>query len=263
MPISKISGISFQDIAKIDGVSANSIESFSGVTASAAPAGIVTTDLIFHIDPNNSSSYPGSGSTIYDLVGTENGTFSGGTYVDASGHLRLDGVNDYIDFGTVGSSDPVSLYNTDWSISAWAHNYDSGETFQYFWSQWSNSAGSNRFDFLRSTGADSLAFRVDVSSAIQVGVASGFPANAWHYMTATFNSSTNAMNIYRDGTLVASGTSQGPSSNTKRFKIGSNGWSGSKNEFNGKLGAFHVYDREITSSEITQNYNATKSDYGL
>lgn len=262
MPINKINGISFQDIAKIDSISSNSIESFSGIGVSAA--GLVTSNLVFHIDPTNSSSYPGSGSTIYDLVGTENGSFSGGTYVDASGHLRLDGVNDYIDFGTVSSSDTVSLYNTDWSISAWVYNYDSGESFQYFWSQWSNTYGSNRFDFFRAKNSDTVAFRVDVSSSpIQLAASGQSPANTWNYMTATFDNSTNTMKLYKDGSLMVTGTSQGTSSDTKRFKIGSGGWSGSKNEWNGKLGAYHVYDREITSSEVTQNYNATKSDYGL
>lgn len=242
---------------------------FQAVSASKAVAasGLVTTDLVFHIDPADSSSYPGSGTTIYDLVGSTNGTLQGNASVDSNGHLILDGVNDCINFGTISTSVPAALYNTSWSISAWCYNDDSGESFQYFWSQWSTGGivpGINRFDFLRSTGSDSLAFRIDVSgSAIQVGASGQFPASSWQYVTANFDDTTNTLSLYRNTSFLTSGTSQNTANVSKSFRIGSNGSSSGSAEWNGKLGAFHVYDRELSTAEITQNYNATKATYGL
>lgn len=240
---------------------------FQAVSAAFNPTvqtGIVTTNLVFHIDPSISASYPGSGSTIYDLVGSTNGTFQGGVYVDANGHLILDGVNDAIYFGLISTGVPAALYGTSWTISAWALNNNAGESFQYFWSQWSNSSGTNRFDFFRSLGSATNAFRIDVSgSAIQVGAAGGFPAYTWYYLTATFDDTTNTLTLYRNGVYQNSGTSQNTANVSKYFRIGSRGTSASGNEWNGKLGAFHVYNRELSPSEILQNYNATKANYGL
>lgn len=261
MAIDKISGKAFTDIDQISGIATSAISKFSGVDAGAAPS-IVTTDLVFHIDPADSSSYPGSGSTIYDLVGSTNGTFEGGTYVDGNGHLRLDGVNDAIYFGIISTSVPAALYNTSYSISAWCYNYDSGDSYQYFWSQ-RNSSSNDRFDFFRATNYDTLALRVDASgTARQVGGVS-FPKNSWQYVTANFNNTTNVLSLYRNASFGNSGTSQSPANLSKRFRIGSNGYSNSSNEWNGKLGAFHVYDRQLSTTEITQNYNATKATYGL
>lgn len=261
MAIDKVTGVAWTDLSKISGVAKADIAKVAGQDAPSS--GLVTTDLVFHIDPADSSSYPGSGSTIYDLVGSTNGSFQGGTYVDSNGHLILDGANDCINFGTISTSVPAALYNTSWSISAWCNNDDSGESFQYFWSQWT-SGGSNRFDFFRSTGTDSLAFRVDVSSsAIQVGASGQFPSSSWQYVTANFNDSTNTISLYRNTSFLTSGTSQNTANVSKSFRIGSNGSSAGSNEWRGKLGAFHVYDRELSASEITQNYNATKATYGL
>ena len=60
---------------------------------------IVTDGLIHYYDAANPKSYPGSGTTWYDLVGNKNGTLkNGATFsTDNQGVIVLDGVNDYIE----------------------------------------------------------------------------------------------------------------------------------------------------------------------
>ena len=60
---------------------------------------IITQNLVLCLDAANSKSYPGSGTTWYNLIpGGVNGTLTNGpTYSSANGGvIALDGVNDYI-----------------------------------------------------------------------------------------------------------------------------------------------------------------------
>ncbi len=43
--------------------------------------GVVTDGLVFYVDAGNTKSYPGSGTTWTDLVGSANGTFNERAYV--------------------------------------------------------------------------------------------------------------------------------------------------------------------------------------
>tara|TARA_R100001510_G_scaffold33975_1_gene30442 strand:- start:688 stop:1494 length:807 start_codon:yes stop_codon:yes gene_type:complete len=268
MAIDKITGVSWDSIANVSGVAKANIANFNGQDAPSA-AGLVTTDLVFHIDPADSSSYPGSGSTIYDLVGSTNGTLQGNASVDGNGHLILDGVNDAVNFGTVTSSTPVSVIGTSFSINCWVYNNGSGESFQTPFSQWSSS-GNDRIEVLRvrSNGYIQSIVRDSGTSYSIVtngtaGVATPLAANTWYYYTWNYDSSTTTATIYFNASQIATKTTRTVSNVNKNFRTGSRGTNVGIQEWNGKLGAYHVYDRVLSSTEITQNYNATKATYGL
>ena len=59
---------------------------------------IVTSGLVMYWDAANKKSYPGSGTTIYDLCGTYDGTLvNGPTFSNTNGGVIVfDGVDDYI-----------------------------------------------------------------------------------------------------------------------------------------------------------------------
>ena len=65
------------------------------ITSPASP--IVTSGLILYLDAGNPSSYPGSGTIIYDLTGSAKiGNLVNGPTYSINGYLNLDGVNDYV-----------------------------------------------------------------------------------------------------------------------------------------------------------------------
>ena len=90
----------------------------------------------------------------------------------------------------------------------------------------------------------------------------------WHYVTATRNTTTGALNIYVDGTLDTDPSSiQGTSGSgalNQSNDLGIGGEkSGGRNYYGDKsIAAVHMYDRVLTSTEILQNYNALKSNFG-
>lgn len=230
-----------------------------------APAGIVTSGLIWHIDPTDSASYPGSGSTIYDLVGSNNGTFEGGVYVDANGHLILDGVNDSVHIGSVATGSALSLGGQSWTIQAYA-NALRGLNFQHIYSQFRNGTVSDRVIMYRYANSQ-MCYGVYVGSTPYDNhndYTNTMPDNTWVLFTWTYDHIAGVVSIYKNGgTSLGSDSGVSIGSYDRELRYGSRGTSVSANEFRGKLGCAMQYNRVLSASEITHNYNVTKADYGL
>jgi len=82
----------------------------------------------------------------------------------------------------------------------------------------------------------------------------------WYYVTLTFNT-TDGMSLYINGTLDSTYTAN----KTARGGNGSVelGAFSASNFLYGGLSKVHCYNRTLSASEVLQNYNATKTEYGL
>jgi len=98
-----------------------------GITAETGN-NIQTKGLSFYVDAAYKKSYPGSGTTWFDLAGSNNGTMTNGASFDSTGGgcINFDGTNDYV---TLGNDTSLELQNL--SISAW-FNLDTLETNKDF-----------------------------------------------------------------------------------------------------------------------------------
>ena len=89
----------------------------------------------------------------------------------------------------------------------------------------------------------------------------GFIANAWRQIT--FVKSNNTMSLYTNGQLV----SQQP--NTSSYSQGTSNFIIGKNPnspvtwYQGRIANYMIYNRALSQQEINQNYNATKTRFGL
>ena len=65
---------------------------------SAPSSNIITSGLVVQLDASNSSSYPGTGTTWFDITSTNNGTLTPtATYTAASPtYFTFDGTNQYV-----------------------------------------------------------------------------------------------------------------------------------------------------------------------
>jgi hypothetical protein len=82
----------------------------------------------------------------------------------------------------------------------------------------------------------------------------------WWCGAVTFNTTTG-WKLYLNGQLVDTdpSTTTFAGGNVVRiaaFQVGGN-------LFNGKIATAHIYNRVLSDDEIAQNYNATKSRFGL
>jgi hypothetical protein len=222
---------------------------------------IVTDGLVLHLDAANSKSYPGSGSTWFDLSGNgNNGTLVNGTGFD--GNIILDGIDDYILVGTIPFTG-TSTTSVSWGL--WVYPKSTSGNIMSMSS--TNPQGSWN---MPPISASSQIFRGKIWNNSQISSGT-YTLNRWYYLTLVWNYSANSAE--RGQFFYVNGELQGSQTNISYSSSGSNNFMflgqtnpGADNTgmFQGKYGIFHIYgNKALTSQEIQQNYNALKGRFGL
>lgn len=237
-------------------------------TAQGGP-NIITDGLVLCSDAANSKSYPGSGTSITDLSGNGVvGTLTNGptfNSTEALGTITLDGLNDYIDFGNVSVAN--FDYNDAFSYEIWLRT--TVNTTAYIMGK-NESSGNYRgveVTYRGNTEVGKIGFLIrntnSFSNRIFVSTVNNtYNDNNWHHIVGTYDGSGTAsgMNIIidtvNDTTIVNTGDISGGITNTQKLCIGSR--NGVANYQPGTFGVFRIYAKELSSAEITQNYNALK-----
>ena len=199
---------------------------------------IITDGLVLCLDAANSKSYVGSGTTWNDLsAGKHHATaVNSPTFTNAGvqSYWNFDGINQY--FSSVGSENYVDVYAILY--------LNSGLTIPMLFSQ----AG------------------VDKSLRFSGGLSASPNTDDWHYaetakvfVNGSFNQS--GVNIESRWVCIRAFRSNSLFSNPFTYQI-SGVYSGTR-YFGGKLNLLLAYNRELTTTEVLQNYNATKKRFGL
>ena len=222
---------------------------------------ILTDGLVLVVDTASSRSYPGSGTTIFDLSKNElDGTLVGSPpfSTDNSGILDFDGSSDYI---TSGTSDALDLIQnkSNFSLGIWFKMDTLGSL--------RGLLGTLNYSCTKNLGlvADNgfLRFYNDTTTCYNIGV-SGIEVGKWLYGVGTYDGTTTRTYMFKDNTLYqASGTGKSGSTNTfaSAFQIWGDQYGPYYTDCKG--GIAHVYNRVLTQTEIEQNYNATKKRFNL
>ena len=204
---------------------------------------LVMNGLTNYFDAGNTKSYPGSGTTWYNLIpGGVNGTLTNGpTYSSANGGvIVLDGINDYIYI-------PLDLSTSKYTVMGAArYVVAAGRTF---------SASNNWLMGHWNTTTQNYYAEGWVSSA-----GNGASDTNWRIYAATGDYSEDSWGMYVNGQLNVSQNSGG-SAGPIYFTIGSVAAAG---EFsNSHISNLLVYNRVLTAAEISQNYNALKGRFSI
>ena len=90
----------------------------------------------------------------------------------------------------------------------------------------------------------------------------------WKHLVLTWNSASSTTSIYRNGELMIAQISGNPAANrvaaqTTRIGGSVNSWGAVDPYWSGSIQNFRVYNRALSQQEVTQNYNALKSRFGL
>jgi hypothetical protein len=227
---------------------------------------IITDGLVLCLDAANPKSYGGSGTTWTDLSGRGNtGTLVNGVgYVGTNGGaLSFDGVNDYVTLTNTASLRPGS---GDFAIEAWIYKSGApggGQTnVTILGTMWSGGTptGSWLFDM------DGGNIRFLIWNAIIVQNTTPILTERWYHVAVSRIGTT--FNLYINGILESTATSSLNANNSiypiyigRYYDPSAPGYNG---YFNGKIPVVRLYNnRGLTASEVKQNYNATKSRYGL
>ena len=207
---------------------------------------IITDGLVLIQDAASERSYPGSGTTWYDLSGNSiNGTLSSAAMATAvPGEMRLNNSTDYINYGHNALLEPTSI-----TVAAWV-NLDNNNDRHILITKWlgySFEISSTGYPYFRLNGpGDQYS-----SEALTWG--------EWYLITGTFDNSTKKHDCYVNG--VNKGTSVKSSSIAYSQGTLSIPYTGNPAYGKGEIATVSIYNRALTAAEVLQNYNAQKSRF--
>jgi signal peptidase I len=208
--------------------------------------------------------YP-AGTTVKNLSSTSyTGTINGGTTFNSAGYFVFDGTNGYIDTGLNAGS------VTKLTVEAWLR-VDTYTNDGAGISIGTNQAGTGQCYLGRgNSGGDSIDWRFYTGTFLDE--TEFFTSDTgWKHYVGTYDQTGGAgsnqgrMRLYVDGNLedtaLSNNTSAIDFSSGENIRIGvdTNGSS----YFDGKFGEVRIYNRALTATEVSQNFNATRSKYGV
>jgi hypothetical protein len=231
--------------------------------ASAGPD-IVDTGLVLALDAADRNSYPGSGTAWTDLSGNgNNGTLTNGpTFNSANGgSIVFDGSNDYVTLGTPALMNGVQVPLT---ICLWARANSFGE-YNTLWGVYYSISGGQLYSLFRVDSGTLRYFTSNSSGGIQFNGSFAPSTSVWNFYVVTVSGtlSSPSVTIYLNSssqTFSYSTLTSSPNLSVD-FKIGSN--SNGSQLWNGNISNVMWYNRALTASEISQNFNALKGRYGI
>jgi hypothetical protein len=215
---------------------------------------IVTDGLVFYVDAANSKSYPGTGTDWADLSADATATLTNGpTYSSNNGgYIDFDGSNDHVEVTGINVS----------ALSAFTLEATSSSADETVMSKFLGSLSNSSFLLYWDVG-DALGFdwvAVNTSSTLhRIGTtpANG-TVNAWNHVAATFSGSQ--IELYVNGSSVGTTSFSGTLRNISGIRLGADESSGLR-PLSGNLAVAKVYDKVLSSAEVTQNYNALKNRF--
>jgi hypothetical protein len=216
---------------------------------------VVTSGLMLALDARNPQSYPGSGTTFYDLSGRNNHfSIANGTSFNSGGWFNFDGTDDYMNntsFTTTGLTNAASCV---------------------VWMRPNASQNDGTYNGLFSYGprtCNGVTFLMSMNSSLGPTMAkwcddftspsSNMSSTSWWDYTLVVNGSS--VNFYLNGNAAGSG---GVGSNTFQSgtaAIGATDLYGRL--YRGDIAAVYYYNRALSADEMTQNYQALRTRFGI
>lgn len=229
---------------------------------------IVTDGLVFAVDAANKKSYPGSGTTWYDLAGTSNGTLTNGPTFDSGngGSIEFDGSDDYTDFGNTLPIDGTSAG----TVSIWAKT--SASTSLLFTKYNTNGSNSTAFYVAVVSGAARMFSGTQSNSRYYTTTATPIGSNTWANIVFTYDNFSTDLKCYINGTSYSTGqVTSGTAPTSIVPQVSGINWKttsiitadGGTNYYQADIANISAYNRALSATEITQNYNALKGRFGL
>jgi hypothetical protein len=247
------------------------LSSFSGSFQAGRRSGLITpftanivqSSLLSHFESSYYDSYPGTGSQWFDLANSGFvATLEDDTYysLDNNGTFVLDGVEDAI---VIPHSNILrGSLNGALTIQTWINisSYnDKDRIIEKFQSDgYSLQVRANNVLQLNMNGATKNDDFFSANNAIT--------PNQWNLVTLVLRWNggvSNPSKVFVNTNQVISGanteTSLGTNTNPLKFNSGIQ----VSREPVSRMGAIYIYTKELSTDEIQENFNATKSRFGL
>jgi hypothetical protein len=217
---------------------------------------IITDGLVLYLDASNTRSYV-SGSTIWNDLsrGGNTGTLVNGPTFNSGngGSIVFDGVDDYV----ISSNPTSNIFSNLPSFTV------------SFWVKETTYAGNGSV-LISSQGTNDIFLQIQSNSAY-IGTINNYLTLPLSLFNLTLNKISN-MVFVKDNNVaffylnttqytfpgISNFTFMGSNNSINIGKYTSSGF-----EFTGNLYSTSIYNRALSATEILQNYNATKTRFGI
>jgi hypothetical protein len=253
----------------------SSLNSTNGVLSRRSPINTLFSKSVLYLDAGVTSSYPGTGTTWFDLSGKNNNA----TLSTGYGYVS-NGLKSYLTFNgiaggataTVPTTTDFNFSTTDYTVGFWAFgNTGMNATNAYHGLFRINN---NVFDSalwrsgLYNFGPDYSVMSGSVlfTTAFPLGGSANYLGNisqTYSYLNKWTNTvyvkSGNDVSMYINGELWATRQNGSVLSSSNSLTIGYQ----VDRPFWGNFGLFHINTMAMSASDVLRNYNVHKGRYGL
>ena len=240
------------DLTGLHSVTASNIGWTSSLPSIAPP--YVTESLQFYVDAGLPESYSGTGTTWYDISGnSRNLTMNSLSYSSNDGG--------YIIFDGSHTADSVATYSINFSNGFTVESVAkfSGSSYEGLFAF--NDPTNGNYINVQAQGGTNIRWEVDQSSSFTT--TNSLTSSTWYHVTCVYEGDSNntsaTARIYING-VENNTTSLGRSgqSQTSNFKLGLH-----DGNLTGNIALSRMYNKVLNSTEVLQNFNATKNRFGL
>lgn len=209
---------------------------------------IVTDGLKFTADANDKNSYPGTGTSVTDVVtNTSNGTITGATF-NSDGYWDFDGTDDVIQF--TGMSGNASEHTAE----VWVKHDSVGNNAILF-----NTNGQGIYPRIMLISNVVRAQYNNGSTRLINGIT--ISTGVWNCFAFTYNTSTGGK-LYVDGVEVGSDSNTGSLSTSQGFSMDVGRDTNLDRFLDGQIANVRIYHKELNSTEISNSYRFYKNRFG-
>ena len=218
---------------------------------------VITSGLVLNLDIGNSTSYPGSGTTWYDLSGNGNN----GTIVNSPTYTRSARVS-YLSFGSGGTQRTSFTYQTPVQTAT-------GTTTAFTWDIWAYPvANQDGYVLMGYRGTTPLQFYKLTTQKFEMYPAEIFylfALNVWQNITAVFDgaSRNNKLTLYVNGVSVGLRNGSNPDYRPSAMPFYVGGDPTASEYATARINKVAVYNRALSAAEVLQNFNASRGRFGL
>lgn len=211
---------------------------------------IVLDSLVFAWDAGFTASYPKTGSTVYDMVGSSNGTGASSSYSSSNGgSLALS--SGYVNMGTQN-------LQRNWTIEGWFYMTDN-TNFGVFGQ--GITAQNQGLHIIYQSGPRGMIYGMYANDNDYMNNYRP-TTNTWYHWVFTYDNSNYDKQFYANTVQQTPGSStENAYSGSGQFNVGG-AYSAALVTANGRVAMARMYSKILSQTEINQNFNAQKARFG-
>ena len=223
----------------------------------------VTSNLVAYYNPDLTSSYPGTGTTLFDISGNGlNGTMSNITYTDP--YFTYNGTS-----STVSVADNALLEpgTGDFTLEAWVYYSVIAGSTRTFISKTNNGGRAADWSYgFRTNSASATYLEVGNGTTSVTSPSYNVSTGQWYQIVGVWtNIASNSIALYINGASQGSNAHSFTSINnsTRSLYLGSYNGGEFSQWLDGRIGIVRLYNAALTTDQVLQNFNANRATYGL